>query len=292
MSQPHHPACLNCGHVFRGPPLRFCPQCGQETRVRPPTLWEFLQQFGGAYVSTEGALWRTLWLLLARPGELTRRYLAGQRKHYVLPLRLYLTLSVLVLLIGRGLAVVDGEVPVTVKLQADRPAAASALSLSLGGGRAGVKDGRFFCSGLPVWVCQRLQRRMDVDPQGLQREMLQVGERMLGQVGSAMFVLLPTFALWLRLVYLDRPLRYTKHLVFALHLHAVWFLLLALMLPGLGVLTALAMLAVPVYGWLSLRRVYGGRWWTRLLRSAALGLLYLVTLALVSAGLALWAVLA
>ena len=61
--------------------------------MRPPTLLEFAQQFGGAYLSTEGALWRTLGLLLLRPGELTRRYLNGQRKHYILPLRLYLTTS-------------------------------------------------------------------------------------------------------------------------------------------------------------------------------------------------------
>ncbi len=291
MADPVPTACLNCGHALRGPPLRFCPQCGQETRVRPPTLWEFLQQFGGAYVSTEGALWRTLGLLLARPGELTRRYLAGQRKHYVLPLRLYVTLSVLVLLLMRGVAGLGPDAPVSVQLRADPSPPASTMSLSLGGGRAGLKDGRFFCSGLPAWVCQRLQRRMDVDPQGLQREMLQVGERMLGQIGSAMFVLLPAFALWLKLVYLDRPLRYTEHLVFALHLHAVWFLLLALMLPGLAALTAPAMLAVPVYGWLSLRRVHGGRWWTRLLRCGVLGLLYLVTLAAVTVGLALWAVL-
>lgn len=291
MTAPTHPHCLNCGHRFAGPPLRFCPQCGQETRVRPPTLWEFLQQFGGAYVSTEGALWRTLGLLLARPGELTRRYLAGQRKHYVLPLRLYLTLSVLVLLLMRALADLSPEAGVKVQVNIETPQSASNFNLSMGNGRAGVKDGHFFCTDLPQWVCQRLQRRMDVDPRGLQREMQQVGERMLGQIGSAMFVLLPTFALWLRLVYLDRPLRYTEHLVFALHLHAMWFLLLALMLPGLGMLTALAMLALLVYGWLSLRRVYGGRWWTRLLRYATLGLLYVVTLALVTAGLALWAVL-
>ena len=47
--------------------------------MRPPTLVEFAQQFGGAYLATEGALWRTLRLLLTRPGELTRRYLAGPR---------------------------------------------------------------------------------------------------------------------------------------------------------------------------------------------------------------------
>ena len=83
---------------------RFCPACGQETNVKPPKLSEFVQQFGGAYFSTEGALWRTLKLLLFKPGELTVRYLAGQRKHYVLPLRLYLTISVLVLVLMRSLA--------------------------------------------------------------------------------------------------------------------------------------------------------------------------------------------
>ena len=56
-------------------------------------MGELAQQFGGAYFSTEGALWRTLKLLLTRPGELTVRYLAGQRKHFVLPLRLTLSIS-------------------------------------------------------------------------------------------------------------------------------------------------------------------------------------------------------
>mgnify|MGYP001057476860 CR=1 FL=1 len=84
------------------PRPRFCPVCGQETNLRPPRLGEFLQQFGGAYFATEGALWRTLKLLLFKPGELTRQYLAGRRKHYVLPLRLYLTISLAISLLMNG----------------------------------------------------------------------------------------------------------------------------------------------------------------------------------------------
>jgi len=45
------------------------PDCGQESHVRPPRIGEFLQQFGGAYLATEGALWRTLKLLLFRPAS-------------------------------------------------------------------------------------------------------------------------------------------------------------------------------------------------------------------------------
>ena len=96
-------ACLNCRALLGQPRPRFCGQCGQETTLKPPTLLHFAQQFSGAYLSTEGALWRTLGLLLVQPGELTKRYLEGQRKHYVLPLRLYLTISVIVLLMLRAM---------------------------------------------------------------------------------------------------------------------------------------------------------------------------------------------
>jgi hypothetical protein len=36
-----------------------------------------VQQFGGAYFSTEGALWRTLKFQLLKSGELTCQYVAG-----------------------------------------------------------------------------------------------------------------------------------------------------------------------------------------------------------------------
>src|SRR6202000_2557918 len=79
-------ACRNCGAQA---PSKFCPDCGQETTLHPPTLGEFLHEFVGHYVALEG----TLWLLLCRPGWLTREYLGGRRRRYVLPLRLYLTAS-------------------------------------------------------------------------------------------------------------------------------------------------------------------------------------------------------
>ena len=92
-------ACRNCGNQA---PLKFCPECGQETTLHPPTLGEFLHEFVGHYVALEGALWRTLRLLVTRPGRLTREYLDGRRRKYVLPLRLYLSCSFLLHLLARG----------------------------------------------------------------------------------------------------------------------------------------------------------------------------------------------
>jgi Protein of unknown function (DUF3667) len=281
-------ACLNCQQPLPAPRPKFCPACGQETNVRPPRLGEFVQQFGGAYFATEGALWRTLKLLLLQPGELTRQYLAGRRKHYVLPLRLYLTISVVVLLVMRTLSSVQFEVR-DDELQTERP---KSMSMNIGSGAAGLRDGVYFCEGLPQWMCKRLKRRIDIDPKAIRSEVAAMGERFIGNVGAAMFVLLPSFALWLRLVYRNRGLRYTEHLVFALHVHAFGFLMLALMLTELGPVVFAAVVAVPVYTLLAMRRVYGGRWWPRLLRAALVSLFYFVTMTLALVGVGLWVLLA
>lgn len=275
------PACPNCGEVFGDDRPRFCPACGQETRLRPPTIGEFVQQFGGAFISTEGALWRTLRLLLLRPGELTRQYLAGRRKHYVLPLRLYLTVSVIVLLALRLVASAGLEPDGAIKVSA-RPAG----TMQIGMGRAGVKDGKFFCDDLPQWLCRRLQKRLDLEPARLLDQVRATGERFVANLGAAMFVLLPAFALYLKLVYWNRGLRYTEHLVFALHLHAAWFVAIALTLVDQQWLSAIASCAIPVYAMMAMKRVYGGRFWPRLARGAVVSLLYLMTLALSLTGLA------
>lgn len=282
-------ACLNCGHRFGVERLKYCPACGQETTLRPPTLGEFAQQFGGSVMAAEGALWRTLALLFLRPGQLSREYLEGRRRRYVLPLRLYLTISLVALLAIRLTHSFEFATPETA-IVFDR---ASEPNFELGWGtagpRVGIRNGVFFCQRLPASVCARLQRRLDLDPKSVAREFEQASERFLNHWGTAMFLLVPMFAAWLTLVYRQRRLRYTEHLVFALHLHAFWFaaVLIALLpLPGLEIA---AFLSMPVYAVLASRRFYGGRWWTTLLRNTAVALAYGITLVCAMAVVALWA---
>ncbi len=282
--------CLNCGHVFGAERLKYCPACGQETNLRPPTLGEFAQQFGGSVIAAEGALWRTLALLFLKPGQLSREYLAGRRRRYVLPLRLYLTISLLALLALRLTHAFELAVAPENAIVFDK---ASEPNFEFGWGaagpRAGIRNGVFFCEQLPASVCDRLQRRLDLDPKSVAREFEQASERFLNHWGTAMFLLVPMFAAWLKLAYRKRRLRYTEHLVFALHLHAFWsaaVLVALLPLPGLEVA---AFLAMPAHAVLASHRFYGGRWWTTLLRNAAVALAYGVTLACAMAVVALWA---
>jgi hypothetical protein len=156
---------------------------------------------------------------------------------------------------------------------------------------AGLNDGAFFCRGLPTWFCKRLEARLDTDPKGLQREVEALPGRFISNLGGAMFFMLPFFALLHRLVYWNRRLHYTEHLVFALHLHAFWFLCLLLtLLPYTGP-AVLAAVLVPAYALAALRRVYGGRWHWLGLRASVVSIVYALALVVGLVVLGFWSLL-
>ena len=82
----HEANCLNCGAPLTGP---FCNQCGQHAHVHR-TLGAFFHDFAHGVLHFEGKIWRTLPLLVWKPGELTRRYISGQRASFVSPIALFL----------------------------------------------------------------------------------------------------------------------------------------------------------------------------------------------------------
>ena len=78
--------CLNCGAELVGP---YCHQCGQQGHVHR-TLGAFFHDLLHGVLHFEGKIWRTLPLLAWRPGELTRRYIHGERARFVSPIALFL----------------------------------------------------------------------------------------------------------------------------------------------------------------------------------------------------------
>lgn len=78
--------CLNCGAKLLGP---YCFECGQHAHVHR-TLSSFFHDFAHGVLHFEGKIFRTLPLLALKPGELTRRYIDGQRASFVSPIALFL----------------------------------------------------------------------------------------------------------------------------------------------------------------------------------------------------------
>ncbi len=83
--------CPNCGSARAG---RFCSTCGQKAEPIAPTLGYFLHELMQEIVNVDGKIFRSLRLLLTRPGFLTREVFAGRRASYVSPIRLYLSASI------------------------------------------------------------------------------------------------------------------------------------------------------------------------------------------------------
>lgn len=112
-------------------------------------------------------------------------------------------------------------------------------------------------------------------------------DAVLGALPSTLFVLLPIFALMLKIAYLFKRRLYMEHLIVALHSHA--FLCLAvLLLIALGQLEdavpllhkpcnlaqALVLLWMPIYLLLMQKRVYAQGWAMTLLKYLVLGVAY------------------
>lgn len=85
--QPGDPeTCLNCGTQLVG---AYCHACGQTAHIHR-TIGAFMHDLLHGALHFEGKLWRTLPMLVLRPGQLTRRYIEGARARFVSPMALFL----------------------------------------------------------------------------------------------------------------------------------------------------------------------------------------------------------
>lgn len=82
----HEAKCLNCKTPLTGP---YCSYCGQKAHIHR-SVRAFFQDFVQGLFNFEGKIWRTLPMLAWRPGEMTRRYIAGERARFISPVALYL----------------------------------------------------------------------------------------------------------------------------------------------------------------------------------------------------------
>lgn len=279
--------CLNCGAWISN---QFCSVCGQETRLHVPSAHEFIHEFIGHYVALEGRLWKTLGFLLSKPGFLSAEYIAGRRRRYVEPLRVYLSLSIIFFAVlkfgGAPVAIVDDPAPrtaaVSVKTTGERPAATVAAADP-------VRDDDVVLDAVIKTMpgLEERAKRFASKPGAERARLMTAG--FFAYVPYALFILMPLFALYLKLLYLGTGRRYGEHLLFALHTNAFAFAALSLMALTIrldwGLTTTAIVFWIVAYLPLAMRRVYQGSRWLTGVRWLALSVLHLasVGVAIISA---------
>ena len=252
--------CNNCNASLGDLPGKYCPNCAQETNLEPLHLGEYVGEFAGHYLAPGGKLAKTVWRLLSRPGQLTLDYREGRRNQYVRPLRLVLIVVVLTVLFGKFLETVgpsevaekaasrQAEVARAVreKTLANPPkhplaarTAEEIAALSMPG-----KD-EIAAYHLKLWKFQEALRLYTI------------------------LLIAPIVALIFKWLFWNRQLRYGDFLVFTLHLSCAYILVSQLiLLPSIFALdnmklllgyAIVGLLAITVYLFLALQRLYGGR---------------------------------
>jgi hypothetical protein len=283
------PHCPNCQAQVFGP---YCAQCGQETVVGKLRLRDFSHEYLQNFVTLEGRLWRSLWLLVSQPGQLTLEFLAGRRRRFVRPIPLYLSLSFL-------LFVLLALTPPTSLFQFDDAGTGAAAPAAISAGQTTQRTQSATSTandklpaleklelqiGLPQWLKPLGKRyykaieQLNDDPHGASQRLLPA---VLTKLPYAVFMLVPMFAVNTRLLYWRRNRGYAEHFLFALHLHAFVFLtfLVGYGLPPDSVAFALFWSWL-IYLTLALRRFFGGRWWVQGLRALLLMALHAFLLAI------------
>ena len=281
--------CPNCDAPVFGP---YCAQCGQETVIGKLRLRDFSHEYLQNFVAVEGRLWRSLWLLIGQPGQLTLEFLAGRRRRYVRPIPLYLSLSFLMFVMlaltpsdsffkfddastlsATTSATISGQAPSKTQ-SATPPTKANLPSLET------VE----LQLGLPQWLrplgerYYRAVQKLNDDPRAASQRLLPV---VLAKLPYAVFMLVPLFACNTLLLYRRRKRGYAEHFLFGLHLHSFVFLTVL----GGQWLAADTLAAALFWSWLiyltlALRRFFGGRWLPQVLRALILMAVHSIMLAI------------
>ena len=234
------PFCHNCGIRLSGP---YCAACGQKAVALSVTVHDFLHELTHETLHVDGRVFQTIRRLLFSPGFLTREYTQGRRARWISPIRLYLIFSV-------AYFALSATTGFRVGLQETRP---QGWSFSLGTSRS---------TATPNSEDDDNAKQLGFESAAAMQDA--INRLLLGWVPRVMFVLMPLFAGYVALAFRRVDRNYLHHLIFAVHVHAMWFAVQTvakaaeLADPRLGqALELLASLFALVYVVLAFRRVYG-----------------------------------
>lgn len=104
-----HGACANCGTRLTG---NFCHSCGQAGHLHRSML-HIVEEFFHGILHFDSKAWRTLPMLVFRPGKLTYDYIHGHRARYVTPMAMFL-FSVFMMFMAFSLLGGTAKIPVVV----------------------------------------------------------------------------------------------------------------------------------------------------------------------------------
>ena len=86
--------CLNCETPLEKED-KYCSYCGQLNSNKKLSFNDFFNEFFGSIFSYDSRIYRTLNVLIFKPGKISLEYIKGKRAKYANPFRFYLSVSII-----------------------------------------------------------------------------------------------------------------------------------------------------------------------------------------------------
>jgi hypothetical protein len=293
-------ACLNCEKPLHGP---YCSACGQKNLPRRQRLGDLFMNFLGSFTSFDSKFFRTFRVLLFKPGQIIQEYNDGRREAYFHPARMYVFLSFIFFLI---LALIPEEDQIKMKdgdgvelTSEEKRQILDSVNVNWGqeswsgtnaktiekydsiqnalpeSERDGVIE-KYFAKKM-ILLQQRYKSEKDV--------WRTYAENIKENIPKMIFLLLPIFALILKLLYIRRDFYYSEHLVFSVFFYDFMFLvgiigLLISMISWLEWFSVVLVFLIFLYLYKAMRRVYGQRRFKTIIKFLLLNWIFIVFLGL------------
>ncbi len=279
--------CPNCTEVLTG---RFCMACGQKdfNMLRP--FWALLEDTLGDLFSFDSRFFGTVIPLFLRPGYITCEFNRGRRAKFVPPFRQYLVISIVffLLLVSFDIQLFNTE---DIKLDKSGDIVATDInevpSQQEAQNQISLKDKEKQTQSVDKILdevaddmtksrTEKMKDATDTEKEfydstvgfigGLKKVWLDpklLNVVLADWIPKMMFLMLPIFALILKLIYIRRKKFYIEHLVFSMHYHAFLFLLFTFMLllyqfmPMSHAYLSYLFWYVPIYLFFAMWKVYG-----------------------------------
>jgi len=259
--------CLNCGTEVTN---KFCPACGQENIEIHENFFQLIREYLSDYFNYDSKILRSLVPLVTKPGFLTKEYWEGRRTNYIHPLKIFFYVTVIFALATGYLHEKYGpRMRESISGDPDLKKMDSAYLAKLK-----PTDSVYLTSEKKSILVKDVTKEK-FDNQRKVNKLISAIDFIFINLKYVTFFLLPVYALIFKLFFRRRRKYYVDHIIFTIHLQTFFYCLFCVwasvmyLSPFTGIGTV-AFMSVAGYMAISLRYIYGLKWWRTILNSLSI----------------------
>ena len=262
--------CPNCG-TENTDDYKYCKECGQNNTKVHVSFGHFLYDYLGSSYNFDTKVLATLRDLLIYPGRMTIHFNQNKRARYVSPIKFYIFVSFIFFLLysvekkrERREELFNAPSGVVFDISADSTSKQAIES-------------EFAEQANDGWMEKQVKQQIKKFDRKEFASML--SEKIDENIPRLMFLLMPLFALLLKLIFRKKKWFYVEHLVLSIHWHTFFFMV-SLLLVAISLIFRvdvpgpISLIIFTAFTLLSFRRVYNEKWIKTIFKTLQLFMLY------------------